>query len=536
MRPLKLSRHSSIASASIILAASALLSRVLGLVRDRLLAGHFGTGNLIDAYQISFLLPDFIYNLFIIGALSAAFIPVFLEIYSKNKDKAWILVNQIFNLLNLGIISILVLCYIFTPQLVNILGKLSASSGIYYPPENLSLIVSLTRIMLISPLLLGISSLFTSILQSFKHFMAPAVAPIFYNLGIILGIIYLTPKFGIYGLALGVLIGAVLHLFIQIPYVISSGFSWQPIFKITPEVKKVIKLAIPRTIGLTAMQASFWISKIIAFTIGVGAVSVYYFANNLQSVPVGLFGVSIATAAFPHLAAGMNQKKQKSNFINALVSSFCQILYFTIPLSIIFLLLRAHIVRLVLGTGQFDWNATINTAQTLGFFAISIFAQSLILLLARAFYALQDAKTPVLINLGSLILNIILSLFLVRLMGVRGLALAYSIASFFDLILLIFILRLRLEHFPDTMVIKSSAKIIFASLIMGIGVYLSLRILAPLVDMHRYWGILVQAAGSAFVGITIYIFLSFILKCPEIRTIKDKLNYYFYARSNHSRL
>jgi len=306
--------HSTIASASIILAISSLLSRLLGLFRDRLLAGKFGTGSLLDAYQISFLLPDFIYNLFIVGALSAAFIPIFVEIYEKSKTRAWELGSRLLNLLSLFIIFILFLCFLFTPQLINLLGRLSETAGTHYNQENLDLIVNLTRLMLLSPLLLGISGLFTSILQSLKHFLAPALAPLLYNLGIIFGIIVLNPLYGIYGVAGGVIIGAVLHLFIQVPWLFASGFQYQLKFKMVKEVIRVIKLAIPRTLGLVAIQMSFWINKIIAFTLGVGAVSVYYFANNLQSLPIGLFGVSIATAAFPHLAEYTNGKKNSSLF------------------------------------------------------------------------------------------------------------------------------------------------------------------------------------------------------------------------------
>lgn len=533
MKQYNLSR-STIASASLILAFTAFLSKILGLLRDRLLASHFGTGATLDAYQISFLLPDFIYNLFIVGALSAAFIPIFLEVYQKRKKQAWNLVAELVGLLSIVIILILFVSYIFTPQIVNLLGKLAQSAGTRYNAGDLYLIIKLTRIMLIAPLLLGFSALFTGVLQSFKHFLMPAIAPIFYNLGIIGGILFLTPFWGIYGVAFGVLVGSFLHLAIQLPSLITAGFRFKPKWGFSKEVRRVIKLAIPRTFGLVAQQAGFWINKIIAFTLGVGAVSVYYFANNLQFLPISLFGVSIATATFPDLASFSNGRG-KRQFVQTLTRSFCQIIYLTVPVSVIFLLLRAQIVRLVLGTGEFDWSSTIKTAATLGFFSISIFAQSLILLLARAFFALKDTKTPVIVSVISLLINIVLSVFLSKRIGVAGLSLAFSIASFLDMLALLIILRLKLESLDDAKIIKCGLKVLLATILMGGAVYGSLYLIAPLVDMHRFWGVLVQALGATIIGVATYFFLTLLLKCAEIKLILEKIKK-INVRSNQQSL
>ncbi len=522
--------RSNIASASLILAATSLLSRLLGLFRDRLLAGRFGTGSLIDGYQISFLLPDLVYNLFIVGALSVAFIPVFLKIYHKNKTEAWDLANRLLNSLGLFIVAIVIICFIFTPQIVNLLGRISEVSGTHYDRENLNLIVKLTRLMLISPLLLGLSALSTGILQSLKHFLTPALSPVFYNIGIILGILILSPFWNIYGVAVGVIIGAFLHGIIQLPCLLSAGFKYRPTIKLTESAKRVIKLAIPRTFGLVALQASFWINKIIAFTIGVGAVSVYYFANNLQFLPIGLFGTSIAIATFPNLAQANNRKKSKK-FVQTFSKAFCYIIYLTVPISVIFLLLRAQIVRIVLGTGEFGWPATIATARTLGFFAISIFAQSLILLLARAFYALHNTKIPVIISIASLIVNVILALILSKTLGVAGLSLAYSCASFLNMFALLIILRLKFSDLNDSYIIKCILKVIVASAISGLAVYNALYLIAPLVDMQRFWGVFVQAAGAFLVGISFYLFLTILLRCPETKLIFEKIRQRISKRS-----
>lgn len=514
--------RSTITGASIILAFSSLASRLLGLFRDRLLAGRFGTGKLLDAYQVSFLLPDLIYNLFIIGALSAGLIPVFLEIYTRNKQEAWDLISRLLNLLGLFIFGILLVCFIFTPQIVHLLGKLAQISDTAYAEENLDLIVKLTRLMLLSPLLLGLSSLTTGILQSLKHFLPSALSPVFYNLGIILGILVFAPFWNIYGVALGVVVGSLLHLAVQLPCFFSTGFKYSPVWRIKREVKEVIKLAIPRTLGLIAAQTNLWINKIIAFTLGVGAISVYYFANNLQSFPVGLFGVSLAIATFPNLAQATNGQKRKK-FTETLATAFCHIIYLTVPMSVLFLLLRAQIVRIVLGTGEFDWPATIQTAKTLGFFAVSIFAQSVVLLLARAFYALKDTKTPVIIGVTSLILNVILSIIFSRKLGVAGLALAYSLASFLDMLLLLVVLRLKLDNLNDSRIIKCGLKIILASFLMGLATYGSLYLIAPLVNMRRFWGVFVQATGATLIGVSIYILLTLLLHCEEIEMILAKI-------------
>ena len=513
----KIANHSSaLASASVILAIS-------GLWRDRLLAATFGAGQILDAYQIAFILPDLIFNLFIVGAISASFIPIFSSFLSSPK-KASEIIDTIFTFFSLSILAILAVIYFLAPSLVDLLESFSHLIGQVYPAQSSPLVVRLTRLMLLSPFFLGLSTIATSILHCRRHFLLPAASPLVYNLSIIGGIFLLVPRFGIYGVALGVIIGAGGHFLIQIPSLLAAGVRFKPRLRFSKAVKDIIILSIPRTLSLVATQASFWINKIIAFTLGAGAVSVYYFANNLQYIAVGLFGISLAVAAFPNLS---DCSENRVKFIKTFSKSFRQILFFTVPASILFLLLRAQIVRLVLGAGRFDWEDTILTANTLGYFALSIFAQSLVILLSRAFYALKDSKTPFVINFLSLAINLILSLYFIKKLGVIGLALSFSLAIFFNFFWLLFALYRRVGDLEDRRLILSSLKTILASLAMGTTVYFTLHIVSWLVDMQRAWGILIQTTAAGAVGLTIFWLVSLLIDNEEAHDIWSRLGRVF---------
>jgi putative peptidoglycan lipid II flippase len=484
---------------------------MLGLVRDRLFASKFGAGDMLDAYYAAFRIPDFVFNLLILGALSSAFVPVFVKYLSKDKkDEAWKIANSLLNVLLLVTVIICGLLFVFMDKLVYLIAP-------GFDRENMELTVLLTRIMLISPVLFGISNIFSCILNSFKSFLTYSIAPILYNLGIIFGVIYLVPSYNILGLAYGVIIGALLHGLIQLPQVLRLGFRWKPSFNIFHAgVKEIAKLMVPRSIALAFNQINLWVVTVIASVIASGSVAIYNLANNLQSFPIGIFGVSFSIAAFPCLAeaAARNNKKL---FREQFSKTFLKILFFVLPVSILMLLERAQIVRLILGAGNFDWNDTYLTAQSLGLFSLSIFAQSLIPLLARSFYSLSDTKTPVIISIISMVTNIIASLVLVNYMGVLGLALAFSIASFINMILLVLALKIKVGTLDEGEIFKQGTKIIVACLGMIIASYGMLYLLAEYVDMQTYLGVFLQALGAVLAGLIIYIVLGLILRQENAR-------------------
>lgn len=513
----------TVAGGAIIIAVFSVISRILGLVRDRLLAFYFGAGDVTDAYLAAFRLPDLIFNTLILGALGVAFIPVFLEYWHQNQNyqgeqEAWKIANTVLNLIVIGMLVLTLLGIIFAPLIVPLL-----TPGFKTNPAKLALTIKLTRIMFLSLIFFGASNLVGAILNSFKRFLAYSFAPVLYNLGIILGIVVFIKWFGYAGLGWGVVLGACLHLLIQLPAVARIGFKYSLVFAWAHQgVKKIWRLMLPRVIGLLAGQINLIIITIIASTLVTGSVSVFYLANNLQSFPVSIFGISLATAAFPVFSQAFvlkDQERFKLGFANTLR----RILFLIFPTSIFILLLRAQIVRLILGTGAFDWEDTIMTAQTLGYFSLSLFAQALIPLFARAFYALHDTKTPVYITGFAVVLNIFASLYLGQLMGIEGLALAFSIASVVQLLMLFIILHNRLKDLRDIEIINSATKIFICSVVAGLAMYGTLHLVAPLVDMHTFIGILIQASGAFITGCLAYLGLAFLVSCEEINIIKDFL-------------
>lgn len=505
----------SVTGSALILGLTSLASRFLGFIRDRVLAHYFGAGDVVDAYYAAFKIPDLTYNLIILGAFSAGFIPIFTKLFKREelknkKNEAWKLVNNSINILGIFLIILTVFLIATAPLLVPLVAP--GFSG-----EKLDLTIKMTRVMLLSPLLLGLSTVVGAVLQSIKNFFIYSLSPMMYNIGIIIGATILVPWLGPLGLAWGVILGAVLHLLIQLPSLFQAGYSyfWLANFK-DRNFLTVIKLIIPRTLGLAAGQINTVVMTIFASTLTVGSVAIYNYAFNLQSLPLGIIGVSFAVAAFPTLSELAN-KNDKEKMIETISSTTKQIIFFTIPLMVLFLMLRAQIVRVVLGTGAFDWDATIRTADTLAFFTLSLFAQSLIPLLARSFYALEDTATPLILGLISVGVNIIAAFKLIKgTLGVEGLALSVSLGNLINFILLWVFLRLRLKNLDEQNILPSIYKISVAAILMGVTVQGLKQVAAWVVNTHTFWGIFGQGLFAGLGGLIIYFLISFILKNKEM--------------------
>lgn len=508
----------SITIAALLIALSSLVSRFLGILRDRILAGQFGAGDTLDIYYASFRIPDLMYNLIILGALSAGFIPILTKLISDYKGEgglfglrsnqaAWDLTNNVLNILSMFLLGLSLVGIVFSP----ILTKLIAPG---FSPEKQALTSDLTRIMFLSPIFLGVSSILGGILQSFKRFFVYSLSPIMYNVGIIIGALYLVPIWGMYGLAWGVAIGAFLHMLIQVPAVLRLGYRYS--FKLNfkdDNTRQIGIMMIPRTLSLAINQINFIVITIIASTLVGGSLAVFNLANNLQSFPIGIFGLSFAVAAFPALSAvAFDKKKLVNNFSNV----FRQILFFIVPATVLLLTLRAQIIRVILGTGQFDWNDTILTINTLGYFSISLFAQASIPLLIRIFYARHDSKTPFYIGLFCVLINIFLSLFFNKTMGVAGLALAFSVANILNFILLWITLKFEVGEMDEVKILYSAIKFSLAALSCGIAVQVMKILVWPFIDMTKVWGVLAQGLAAGFFGIFIYILVCSLLKSEEL--------------------
>lgn len=506
-------RHANkLLSHATIIAVFSILSKILGLVRDRLLASGFGAGEILDAYYAAFRIPDFLFNLLVLGTVSAAFVPVFLSYVNKKKtEEAFSIANSVLNNIFILMIIVGVVAFIFAEPLLKLIAP-----G-FTDPHVIELTLQYMRWMLLSPVLFGISSVLSGILNAYRRFVAYSLAPVFYNLGIILGITILVPLFGPVALAWGVVLGALLHLIVQIPGVFRSGYRWRPEVSWKHEgFRKIIKLMLPRMVGFAALQISLLVTVAIATTLKAGSTTVYNLALNLQYFPVTVFGISLATAVFPVLATAASEQDVQT-FRDNFSLSFRKILFFIIPVSVLMIILRAQIVRIILGTGAFDWEDTILTLETLGFFALSLFAQALIPLLTRSFYAIQNTKTPVVIGIFSMAVNIGFSFALAPKMGVAGLALAFSIASLFNATALLIYLRRTIGNLDDNDIVSSAFKTIFASLIMGLVSYGLLYAVAAVISIETYLGIITQASVSVLGGIVAFIIVLALLKSPELQ-------------------
>lgn len=530
------SQTKTITGAAGILVVSALISRILGVLRDWLLAKTFGAGPDLDAYFAAFRIPDLVYNILIAGGIVVVFLPLFSEYFFKNKEEAWKFVN---NLINIFLFLLIILCLIlliFASPLIKLI-----TPG--FNPQQINLTILLTRLMLLSPILLGLSSIFSGILQYFNRFLTYSLCPILYNLGIISGILFLSPCTGVLRIAIGVIFGAFLHFAIQVPSAISCGFRYQPIFNIkNMGIKKVFTLMLPRIFAIAGLQINLIVITAIASTLAAGSIVIFNLSNNLQYFPIGIIGVSFAVAAFPALTKSWVEGG-KENFIKGFSSIFRQILYLTIPISVLIFILRNQIVEIILKHGEFNYSAAQLTAASLGLFSLGIFASSLTPLISRVFFSFQDTKTPTLIVVFSMALNIILSFYLTWILKsenffnllirdtllikgiedirVLALPLAFSIGAIFQFLLLLTFLYRRIGDFKLKEIIISSFKIILASILMALGVYFSIYLISPLLNIQTLIGIICQTIITVLVGVIIYILSTFFFNSPEIKNIKS---------------
>jgi len=536
------SQTKTVTFAAGLLSVSALASRFLGLIRDGLLAGHFGATIETDIYFAAFRIPDFVYNFLIVGGLTIAFLPLFSEYYSKDKEKGWEMTNNLLNVFLFFLILISLVLFIFTPWLIKFIAP-------GFSPESKALAAKLTRLMFLSPILFGISNIFSSLLHYFNRFLVYSIAPVLYNLGIIFGIIFLAPSFGIFGVGMGVILGAFLHLAIQIPSAIGSGFKYKFVFNLRyPAIKEVVRLMIPRSFAVGAQQINLIVITAIASTLVAGSIAIFNFANNIYHIPVGIFGISFALAAFPKMSRAWALGKNEE-FLESFSSGFRQILFLVIPASVLLFLLRAQLVRVVLGSlgpGRFGWQDTRLTAACLGIFSVGVFASALIPFVCRAFFSFKDTKTPTLIAVAGVILNIFLSFYLTGFLkgtnflqrfvagffdlqkgigdiSVTGLPLAFTIGVMFQFTLLLYFFHKRMGDFRVKEILHSFEKIVIATALSSVFVYFNLRFVSSLVNMQTFFGVFIQGISSGLMGVLIYLLASLFLKSPELRIIKSAI-------------
>ncbi len=516
--------------AAYILAFFTFGSQLLALIRDRLLAHQFGAGIELDLYYTAFRIPDILYVIFASTLSVYVLIPFVSERIKKDSaESARVLFSQIFSLFLIVYISIGLLVCIFAGQIVTYLFP-----GFVSDVETLTLLV---RILMFQPLLLGISSLYGVITQMHYRFVLYAVGPLLYNMGIIGGLVFLYPYMGIAALAVGVVLGAMGHLCVQLPYVLRTSLSPRLVFSFDfAEIRKILNTSFARALTLSLHQLILLTLIGFASIMTVGSVSVFQFAFNLQSVPLAIIGVSYSVAAFP-LLAQLYAEKQMDVFGRYVSNTLKHILFWSLPVIVLFIVIRAQFVRVILGSGEFDWSDTRLTAAVLAVFIVSLTAQAVHLLMVRALYAVGDTKTPFYVTLFSSLLTLILALYLyvlvttnqvfsahldtfMRLDGVYGtevlvLPLAYSCALLVHGFIMLLIARKKL-HISLRALLKTCIQASIASIGAGYVAYSVLKYTVMIFTADTLMTVLIQGILAGSAGVCVYFLLQYLLKSEEL--------------------
>jgi putative peptidoglycan lipid II flippase len=508
-----------LAQASLVLTVAALASRVLGWVRLLVIGSQFGASRELDAYFAAFRIPDAIFQLVVAGALSAALIPVFQGYRAReNEQEAWRLASSVINLVLIGLAGFSLLMAIFAPWIVPLV-----TPGFDAPTTELT--IRMTRVMLLSPVFIGMGAVVSGILNSYERFAVPAIAPLFYNLAIIGAAIFLAPVMGVEGLAVGVAIGSLAHLLVQLPNLAAVGQRYDLTISLRhPGVRRVAWLMGPRTLGLAAVQINFIASTLLASGLPEGSVTAYNYAFQLMQVPVGVVGVSIAVVLFPRLSRDAALGRVRD--VRAQLATALRILLFiAAPLTAVMTVLREPLTAVFFQYGLFSAQSTQRTAEALLFFTIGLGAQTLVPLLARTFYALQDTRTPVIWAIAAVALNVPLMAWLAGPMGVGGLALALTITATLEVIGLLWALRERLNgvHGGELLgsLARSAVAAAAAALVMLGGLQLAQAWFASVLA-HGLGRLIVLLALSAM-GLAIFVVVAAALRSPELGELRRLL-------------
>ncbi len=505
----------AVARNTVIVMAAFVLSRMLGLVRDIIIALVFGTGNGLGSYNAAFRVPDTIFLLVIGGVVGSAFIPVFSAMRQRKEyDASWRLTSTLINI-SLVIISLIgILAGLLAPQLV---GGIIAPG---FKPQEQALTVDLTRIMLLSPLFLGLGGWAQGVLNAESRFALSAFAPIFYNLGIIVGAVLLAPTFGIYGLAWGVVIGAFLHFASQVPGLVKVGMRYQLRLNLRDRgVGQVMRLIGPRLIGQLAFQTNFIIITALASGLGEDKVSSINYAYALMMLPFGVFALSLSTVIFPTLTAQF-ARNETAQLRNTLWAGVRVLVFISAASAGGLLALRYQIIALLYQHGtQFTATSTELVAEPLLWFSLGLVSYSVVEVLTRSFYAMQDTRTPVKIAVATVLLNALFAVSLVGSLGQGGLALSLAASTSCELLMLLFFLRRRLDRENEVTLERetliSALKSIAAATVMTIAL-LGLNTLLGNWGQGNTLGGLVRVSGSVALGGAIYLSAARLLGSREL--------------------
>jgi putative peptidoglycan lipid II flippase len=525
-----LSEQTSILSAATVIMVMTVASLILGLLRQRVILLFFNPTE-AALFFAAFRLPDLVFEVLIYGMFSSAFIPIFTKLLKKSQNEAWETASRTVNIsfVIFGFFAILI--GIFANQLYTLVAP-------GYTPAQIQTMANLARIMFLAQGIFIISYVLTSVLESLRRFLIPALAPLFYNIGLIGATLLLHSRLGLMAPAIGVVIGAFTHFLVQLPLAYQLGFRFSWKIKPNDNVKHIAKLAAPRLLDLSFQQIADTTVLFFASLISTASYTYFTLASSLQAAPVRLFGASLAKAALPTLT---RESENFEKFKEILFRTIYQMFFLVMPIVTIFIILKIPIIRILFGTSIFDWKSTVETGWVLTAFAIGVPFQAIVAMLARSFYALHDTQTPVIISVIGDSTIIIADLILVK--GLRfsswALAFSYSLGAFIEVLVLIFILRKKLKNFSIFKTIQPFWKTVVAAFVSGATMFYLLKffdkwdpikINRPIAFENfvldtRYTGNLIILTGLvAMAGVIVYLLVCFMLKSAELFGIWDSFS------------
>lgn len=518
------SKAGSITSAAFIIGGLSMVSRLFGALRDYILAGTFGAGDTLDAYTSAFLIPDLLLQLLILGALSASFIPIFSKYYGHDNEKAWAFTNTILNVFGVVFAVVAGIAIVTAPITVAWIAP-------GYGAEKLALTVSMSRVMYIAELFFAASMVFGSVLQGTRRFFLYALAPIVNNIGIIVGVIIFVPVLGPIGLAWGSVLGAMMHALLQGIGVYALGYTYRPTANLRdPDLRSTAIQMIPRVLGLAVSQGNFVVMTAMASVLLAGSTTVFKLAYNLNSFPIGVIAMAYAVASFPMFCERV-AAKDMPGFVQTFSNAVRSVLLWIVPATVSFLLLRAQLVRLAFGGKNFDWAATVTTADTLALFTMSFAAQALVTILVRAFFAFEDAKTPFVVAMGSTVVNIGLGAVLAPTFGVLGLSAAFSISAIVQIALLWACLRHKVGALDEKRILQTTVIISIAAVTGGVVTQGAKYAVVALISLDSWISVFVQTAFAGGLGFVAYIACGLLLRNEDMMAFTRSIHRKMFRRS-----
>jgi len=504
--------QNTILSAAFFISLFYFIAAFLGLLKSRVLVSYFGASEELSLFFLADKIPTAIYSTIFLGSLSTVFIPVFLKNYHENEEKSYNFASNLFNIVLVFFALVSFLIFIFSKDILYVLsfGTLSQT--------DLDLASSLLNIMLIGQLILIISSFLSSVLNAHRNFIVPSLAPVLFNLGYLVSVPLLFPFFGVQSASYSMIIGSVLHLLIQIPFFLKTGFIWRSLINFKDiEVRKTFSLSFSSFLATLISQLLLVLETSYALLVSQASVVYLKFADQLRYFPVHLFGASIAIAALPVLATESEEKNQE-NFVKTIKTSLLQIIYLSVPVSVLLIVLKIPLIRIFYGAEKFTWEDTLFTSNALAIFSLSIFSQSCVIFLTKCFYALKNTRIPLFSSIITFLVTGIFPLyFIFNGFGLWSVILGFVIGTYFSLIFLLWKINSSVSEMNISTLLYPISKIMFAGFILSLVLYFPLQWLDTFIfNTREVWQLLLLTGLVSVLGFITYTFITYKFKLPEV--------------------